>query len=136
MRLDKYIADTGIASRKECAKAARAGLVILNGAPVKDVSVHIDENTAQVIYCGKKVEWQKYIYLMLNKPSGYISSSDGDSRSIMRLLPERWMHSLAVDLILTQWAFFLLQTTGLLPTSCLRPDITLKKLTIINAPLP
>ena len=31
MRLDKYIADTGIASRKECAKAAKAGLVILNG---------------------------------------------------------------------------------------------------------
>ena len=65
MRLDKYIADTGIASRKECAKAARAGLVILNGTPVKDVSVHIDENTAQVIYCGKKIEWQKYIYLIL-----------------------------------------------------------------------
>lgn len=90
MRLDKYIADTGIASRKECAKAARAGLVILNGAPVKDVSVHIDENTAQVIYCGQKIQWQKYVYLMLNKPSGYISSSDGDSRSIMRLLPEKY----------------------------------------------
>ncbi len=90
MRLDKYIADTGIASRKECAKAARAGLVILNGAPVKDVSVHIDENTAEVIYCGKKIIWQKYIYLMLNKPSGYISSSDGDSRSVMRLLPDKY----------------------------------------------
>ncbi len=90
MRLDKYIADTGIASRKECAKAAKAGLVILNGTPVKDVSVHIDENTAQVTYCGKKITWQKYIYLMLNKPSGYISSSDGDPRSIMRLLPEKY----------------------------------------------
>ncbi len=90
MRLDKYIADTGIASRKECAKAAREGLVILNGTPVKDISVHIDENTAEVIYCGKKVEWKKYVYLMLNKPAGYISSSDSDSRSIMRLLPEKY----------------------------------------------
>ncbi len=90
MRLDKYIADTGIASRKECAKAAKAGLVILNGKPTKDVSVHIDENTAEVIYCGKKIEWQKYIYLMLNKPSGYISSSDADPRSIMRLLPDKY----------------------------------------------
>ncbi len=90
MRLDKYIADTGIASRKECARAARAGLVILNGKPTKDVSVHIDENTAEVIYCGKKIEWTKYIYLMLNKPSGYISSSDDDPRSIMRLLPDKY----------------------------------------------
>ena len=90
MRLDKYIADTGIASRKECAKAAKAGLVILNGKATKDVSQHIDENTAEVIYCGKKINWQKYIYLMLNKPSGYISSSDDDPRSIMRLLPEKY----------------------------------------------
>jgi 16S rRNA pseudouridine516 synthase len=90
MRLDKYIADTGIASRKECAKAAKAGLVILNGKATKDVSQHIDENSAEVIYCGKKINWQKYIYLMLNKPSGYISSSDDDPRSIMRLLPEKY----------------------------------------------
>ncbi|MBQ8915550.1 MAG: rRNA pseudouridine synthase [Clostridia bacterium] len=88
MRLDKFIADTGIASRKECAKAAKSGLVTLNGKPVRDVSVHVDENTAQVTYCGKPVIWRKYLYLMLNKPSGYISTSDGDPRSIMRLLPQ------------------------------------------------
>ncbi len=90
MRLDKYIANMGIASRKECAKAAKSGLVLLNGIPVKDVSVHIDENTAEVIYCGKKIGWQKYFYLMLNKPSGYISSSDDDPRSVMRLLPDKY----------------------------------------------
>lgn len=90
MRLDKYIANMGIASRKECAKAAKAGRVILNGTPVRDVSVHIDENTAEVIYCGKKIGWQKYFYLMLNKPSGYISSSDDDPRSVMRLLPDKY----------------------------------------------
>lgn len=87
MRLDKYIADTGIASRKEAAKAARAGLVTLEGAPVRDLSVHIDENTANVTYCGTKVNWRKYVYVMLNKPSGYISSTEKSSRTVMSLLP-------------------------------------------------
>ncbi len=87
MRLDKFIADTGIASRKEAAKAARAGLVTLNGAPVKDLSVHVDENTADVTYCGNRVNWAKYVYVMLNKPAGYISSTEKSDRTVMALLP-------------------------------------------------
>lgn len=87
MRLDKYIAHTGIASRKEAAKAAKSGLVTLNGAPVRDLSVHIDENTANVTYCGKRVNWTKYVYVMLNKPAGYISSTEKSDRTVMCLLP-------------------------------------------------
>lgn len=86
MRLDKYIADTGIASRKEIARAARSGLVLLNGRAVRDVSVHIDENTDRVVYCGSKVNWRKYVYIMLNKPAGYISTTDPTEKSVMKLL--------------------------------------------------
>ena len=86
MRLDKYIADTGIASRKEIARAAKSGLVILDGKPVRDVSVHVDENTCQVVYCGTKVNWRKYVYIMLNKPAGYISTTDPTEKSVMKLL--------------------------------------------------
>ena len=86
MRLDKYISNTGIASRKEIAKAAKSGLVTLNGKAVRDVSVHIDENTDVVYYCGEKVRWRKYVYVMLNKPAGYVSTTDPDDRSVMRLL--------------------------------------------------
>ena len=87
MRLDKYIADTGIASRKECARAARAGLVHLNGVPVRDVSVHIDPNSANVVYAGVPVQWSRYTYLMLNKPAGTVSTTENTVRSVMRLLP-------------------------------------------------
>ncbi len=87
MRLDKFIADTGTASRKECARAARAGLVLVDGAAVRDASVHIDENNAVVIYCGKNVQWSKFTYVMLHKPAGTVSTTENISRSVMRLLP-------------------------------------------------
>lgn len=87
MRLDKLIADTGIASRKEIAKAAKQGGVTVGGKPVRDVSVHVDENTAKVTYCGTPVEWRKYAYIMLNKPAGYISSTEKNARTVMTLLP-------------------------------------------------
>lgn len=87
MRLDKYIADTGIASRKEASRAAKKGLVTLDGKTVTDLSRHIDENTATVTYCGKTVGWKKYEYVMLNKPEGYISSTEKSDRTVMTLLP-------------------------------------------------
>lgn len=90
MRLDKFIADTGIASRKEAARAAKQGLVTLNGKAVRDVSVHIDENTARVTYCGSAVQWRKYVYVMLNKPAGYISSTEESGRTVMTLLPDEY----------------------------------------------
>lgn len=90
LRLDKYIADTGIASRKDIKAAAKKGMVTVNGAPVKDVSVKIDEESAKVCYCGQPVEWRKYVYVMLNKPAGYISSTEESANTVMKLLPEEY----------------------------------------------
>ena len=90
LRLDKYIADTGIASRKDVKAAAKRGAVTVNGVPVKDVSERIDENTARVVYCGQAVNWRKYVYVMLNKPAGYISSTEESPKTVMKLLPEEY----------------------------------------------
>ncbi len=90
LRLDKYIADTGIASRKDIKTAAKKGLITVDGTAVKDVSQKIDENTASVTYMGTKVNWRKYVYVMLNKPQGYISSTEDSPRTVMKLLPEEY----------------------------------------------
>lgn len=90
LRLDKYIADTGIASRKDVKGAAKKGLITVNGKAEKDVSLRIDENTAEVVYCGQRVNWRKYVYVMLNKPAGYISSTEESPRTVMKLLPEEY----------------------------------------------
>ena len=89
MRIDKFLSEQGVASRKEAARAAKGGGVLVNGVAVKDLSAHIDENTATVIYLGKKIEYRKFIYVMLNKPEGYVSATDDKSLPyVTELLPE------------------------------------------------
>ncbi|MBQ3527972.1 MAG: rRNA pseudouridine synthase [Clostridia bacterium] len=90
LRLDKYIADTGLYSRKDVKAAAKKGLITVNGKTVRDVSERIDENTAVVTYCGEKVNWRRYVYVMLNKPAGYISSTEESDRTVMKLLPQEY----------------------------------------------
>lgn len=86
MRLDKYLSDTGVA-RSEAARAVRSGGVTVNGAVVKNPSVHIDPETAAVTMAGRAVQWKKYTYVMLNKPAGYVSSTESGGHTVMALLP-------------------------------------------------
>ena len=79
MRVDKYISESGIASRKEASKAARQGGVTVDGEPCRDLSRHIDPERSEVVYLGRKIEYRKFTYVMLNKPEGYVSATE-DSR--------------------------------------------------------
>jgi len=69
----------GIASRRESAAAAKRGLITVDGAAVKDASSHIDPEKSTVTYMGRVIAYQKYVYIMLNKPTGYVSATE-DSR--------------------------------------------------------
>ena len=79
MRIDKFISESGIASRKEAARAAKSGGVIVDGVPVRDLSKHIDPETAEILYLGKRIGYRRFTYVMLNKPEGYVSATE-DSR--------------------------------------------------------
>ena len=79
MRIDRYISDCGIASRKECALAARRGLVLVDGVPIKNPAMHIDPERQRVSYMGRDIIYRKFTYVMLNKPEGYVSATE-DSR--------------------------------------------------------
>ena len=79
MRIDKLLSDAGIASRREAARVARSGGVTVDGVAVRDLSKHVDPDTARVVYLGREVIWRKYTYVMLNKPEGYVSATE-DSR--------------------------------------------------------
>lgn len=87
MRIDKYLSESAVATRSESAKAIRSGAVTVNGVICKSPSQHIDENTAEVVFRGTPVVWRKFTYVMLNKPSGTISSTDNDPRTVMKILP-------------------------------------------------
>ncbi len=89
MRLDKFFTHTGTMSRKECAQASKRGRISVNGKVVTDSAVHINENTDTVTLDGVPVVYMKYIYIMLNKPQGYVSSADEPGEhTVLELLPE------------------------------------------------
>ena len=63
MRLDRYLSASGLLSRREAAVAARAGRVLLNGAPVRRVDMHIDEEHDRVTLDGTDISYRQYEYV-------------------------------------------------------------------------
>ena len=89
MRIDKFISDSGLASRKEAALAAKRGQLLVDGVPVRDTSKHIDPEKQTVTFMGRDIAYSRFTYVMLNKPKGYVSATE-DSRLpvVTELLPE------------------------------------------------
>ena len=79
MRIDRYLNECGICSRKEAAIAAKRGGVTVNGVPEKSVARHIDPETDRVCYLGREIAYRRLTYIMLNKPAGYVSATDDKS---------------------------------------------------------
>lgn len=89
MRIDKFLSECKVATRSETAKAVRAGLVLLDGVPVKRADTPVDPETANVTYCGEAVRYRRYTYVLLNKPDGYVSATeDNKEKTVLDLLPE------------------------------------------------
>ena len=76
MRIDKFLSDMGIASRRESAAVAKRGLITIDGVAVRDVSKHIEPEKVTVTYMGRTIAYSKYVYVMLNKPEGYVSATE------------------------------------------------------------
>ena len=89
MRLDKFLSETGKASRKEAGIAAKKGLITVNGAVVKKADVHVDPEKDRITFCGEEITYRQFTYIIINKPQGYVSVTEakGDIPA-QTLLPE------------------------------------------------
>ena len=89
MRLDKYLADMNAGTRSELKRDIRKGLVTVGGSVTKDPGRNVDPGTDTVYYRGRKIEYDTYVYYMMNNPAGIISATD-DKRmqTVIDLLPE------------------------------------------------
>ena len=88
MRLDKYLVAAGCCSRTEAKKIVRAGGVSINGRVPKSSDEKVDPLCDEVIFCGKKVIYREFTYIMLNKPEGYVSATeDTREKTVLDLLP-------------------------------------------------
>ena len=79
LRLQKFLADSGLMSRRAAEKEIELGNVSVNGH-VAEIGMKIDTKHDTVTYRGKKINYEKreYVYIMMNKPRGYLSSTSDD----------------------------------------------------------
>ena len=92
MRLDKFLSESTPYSRKEIKALVGKGLVDVNGTTVKKSDIKVSEND-DVRINGEQIVYQKYIYLMMNKPAGYLSATwDKKDPVAVELLPECYRH--------------------------------------------
>ena len=91
MRLDRFLSEAGVGTRKELREMIRSGRVTLNGEIVKRPEQKMDEAGAIVLVDGVAVRRPGTVVLMLHKPAGYVTSTDEPgSRTVMELLPPEY----------------------------------------------
>ena len=89
MRLDKYLANSGIGTRSEVKRLIKDKRVKVNGEIVKSDSYSVDETKDIVLFDDFKVKYKEFYYILLNKPQGYVSAViDNVYPPVTELLPE------------------------------------------------
>ena len=89
MRLDKFISTTTTLSRAEAKKVIKKGILI-NDKLIKTPDYKIDEFKDQVIVNGNRLVYQKYVYIMMNKPKDTISATeDAIERTVVDILRDQ-----------------------------------------------
>ena len=86
MRLDKFISTTTTLSRAEAKKIIKKGILI-NDILIKSPDYKVDEFNDQVIVNGNRLVYQKYVYIMMNKPKNTVSATeDAIERTVVDIL--------------------------------------------------
>lgn len=89
MRLDKFLVECGIGSRREVKKIISDGEVRVNEKILKSPKENIDIERDVVLYNGEKLEYKEFRYYILNKKAGYITATeDFRDKTVMELLPD------------------------------------------------
>lgn len=87
VRLNKYLANAGVAARRKCDEIIAAGLVKVNGVVVIEMGHRLKPDD-KVTYKGKIIKPVNYVYILLNKPKDYITTVDDerDRHTVMELI--------------------------------------------------
>ncbi|HCN60972.1 MULTISPECIES: pseudouridine synthase [Mammaliicoccus] len=92
MRLDKFLANAGIGTRKEVKKFLKKNLVSVNEEIVKKPEMHINPEEDVITFDDIPIEYEPVVYLMMNKLAGYISATEDDEHeTVIDIVPE-YMH--------------------------------------------
>lgn len=92
VRLQKFLADAGVASRRAAERMIVDGRITVNGRLVRELGTKVDERHAEVEVDGTPVKVRRKRYVALHKPTGFLSSrKDPQEReTVMELIPKEW----------------------------------------------
>lgn len=97
-RIDKILCHEGFGTRKEVRKYFRSSQVIVNSKIVKDPSFHCDIDKDEISVCGKILDIQRNIYLMMNKPKNVVcANKDGLHETVFSLLDMQYRTGFALE---------------------------------------
>ena len=87
IRLNKFLANSGVGSRREADELIKMGLVTVNGVTIIEMG-HKVKSTDDVRYEGKRLKAEKPVYVLLNKPKGFITTTDDpqERNTVMNLV--------------------------------------------------
>ena len=89
MRLDKYLVACAVGSRTEVKDFLKSGRVTVNGKKEKSAKLQINEETDEICFDGQKLEYEEFVYYMMNKPQGVISATeDPKHKTVLDLLDD------------------------------------------------
>ena len=75
IRLNKYIANSGVCSRREADNLILAGVVTVNGEVVTELGTKVNINTDDIRFNGERLKGEAKIYIVMNKPKGYVTTA-------------------------------------------------------------
>ena len=88
VRLNKYIANSGVCSRREADNFILAGVVTVNGEVVTELGTKVNIYTDDVRFNGERLKGEEKIYIVMNKPKGYVTTASDPhaDKTVMDLL--------------------------------------------------
>lgn len=91
-RLDKVLSNMGHGSRKEIKKIVKDGRIKVNDEVVLKNDLKVDPYVDEIYFDGEIIMYRKYIYLMMNKPQGLVSSTDDPlTDTVISLLSDEYL---------------------------------------------
>ena len=89
MRLDKFLVACAVGSRTEVKNFLKTGRVTVNGKKEKSAKLQINEDTDEICFDGEKLDYEEFVYYIMNKPQGVISATeDPKHKTVLDLLDD------------------------------------------------
>ena len=89
MRLDKFLVACAVGSRTEVKNFLKAGRVTVNGKKEKSAKLQINEESDEICFDGQKLDYEEFVYYMMNKPQRVISATeDSKHKTVLDLLDD------------------------------------------------